>query len=357
LISDKKTALVDTVKYTFSEEFIKKISEITDLEKINYIIINHLEMDHSSSLPIVTKLAKNATIITSQRGKEAIIEHYGPDFCIKTVKTGDELDLGNRTLRFIEAPMLHWPDSMFTYIVEDKILLSNDAFGQHLASVFRFDDQVDEHVLMEEAAIYYANILMPLGSLIQRKIQEIVKMDIAPKIIAPSHGMIWRSNPSKIIQTYLDWSVFKSKLKAVVVFDTMWNSTEKMARAITEGLASQEVDVKLLKLRSAEKTEVVTEILDSKAVIVGSPTLNQQMFPSLTAFLTYIIGLKPKSKLWSFFGSYGWSRGAVKSMSEMVKKAGFEVFDSGLEVKYVPDKKDLKKCFEFGKQIAIKIKA
>jgi flavorubredoxin len=357
LISDKKTALVDTVKYTFSEEFLKKIGEITNLEKLDYIIINHLEMDHSSSLPIVAKLAKNATIIASQRGKEAIIEHYGADFRIKTVRTGDELNLGKRTLRFIEAPMLHWPDSMFTYIIEEKILLSNDAFGQHLASVFRFDDQVDQHVLMEEAITYYANILMPLGSLISRKIQEIVKMGIAPKIIAPSHGMIWRSNPPKIIQAYLNWSVFKSKLKAVVVFDTMWRSTNKMARAITEGLASQGVDVKLLKLRVAGKTEVVTEILDSKAVIVGSPTLNQQMFPSLGAFLTYITGLKPKGKLWSFFGSYGWSRGAVKTMSEMAKKAGFEVFEPGLEVKYVPNQEDLNKCFEFGKQIALKIKA
>jgi len=357
LISDKKTALVDTVKYTFSEEFLKKISEITDLEKLDYIIINHLEKDHSSSLPIITKLAKNATIITSQRGKEAIIEHYGSDFCIKTVKTGDELDLGNHTLRFIEAPMLHWPDSMFTYIVEEKILLSNDAFGQHLASAFRFDEQIDEHVLMEEARTYYANILMPLGALISRKIQEIVKMGISPRIIAPSHGMIWRSNPSKIIQAYLDWSVCKSKLKAVVVFDTMWGSTENMARAITDGLASQGVEVKLLKLRSAETTDIVTEILTSKAVIVGSPTLNQQMFPSLSAFLTYITGLKPKGKLWSFFGSYGWSKGAVKSMTEMAKRADFVIIDSGLEVKYVPDTEDLRKCFDFGKQIAIKIES
>ena len=204
LITDKKIALVDTVKHTFSKEFLKKISQITDLEKIDYIIINHVEMDHSSSLPIVARLAKNATIITSQRGKDAIIEHYGTDFGVKTVKTGDEIDLGNRTLRFIEAPMLHWPDSMFTYIVEEKILLSNDAFGQHLASVSRFDDQVDEHVLMEEATTYYANILMPFGSLISRKIQEVVKMGISPKIIAPSHGVIWRKKPSKIIQAYLD---------------------------------------------------------------------------------------------------------------------------------------------------------
>lgn len=357
LITDKKIALVDTVKHTFSKEFLEKISQITDLEKIDYIIINHVEMDHSSSLPIIAKLAKNATIITSQRGKDAIIEHYGTDFGVKTVKTGDEIDLGNRTLRFIEAPMLHWPDSMFTYIVEEKILLSNDAFGQHLASVSRFDDQVDEHVLMEEATTYYANILMPFGSLISRKIQEVVKMGISPKIIAPSHGVIWRKKPSKIIRAYLDWSSGKSEQKAVVVFDTMWGSTDKMARAITEGLASQGVDVKLLKLRAAVKSEVVAEILESKAVIVGSPTLNNQMFPSLSSFLTYITGLKPKGKLWSFFGSYGWSRGAVKSMTEMAKKAGFEIFDSGLEIKYVPDQEDLKKSFEFGKQIATKIKS
>ena len=357
LIVDKKIALVDTVKHTFSEEFIKKIRQITDLEKIDYIIINHVEMDHSSSLPIIAKLAKNATIITSQRGKDAIIEHYGTDFGVKTVKTGDEINLGHRTLKFVEAPMLHWPDSMFTYIVEEKILLSNDAFGQHLASTSRFDDQVDEHVLMEEATTYYANILMPFGSLISRKIQEVVKMGIAPKIIAPSHGVIWRTNPSKIIQSYLDWSAGKSEQKAVVVFDTMWGSTDKMARAITEGLASQGVDVKLLKLRAAVKSEVVAEILESKAVVVGSPTLNNQMYPSLSAFLTYIIGLKPKGKLWSFFGSYGWSRGAVKSMTEMTKKAGFDIFDSSLEVKFVPDQEDLQKSFEFGKQIAIKIKS
>jgi len=357
LILDKKIALVDTVKSSFSKEFLDKIQEITDLEKIDYIIINHVEMDHSSSLPIIAELAKNATIIASQRGKEAIIEHYGENFPIKTVKTGDEIDLGNRRLRFIEAPMLHWPDSMFTYIVEEKILLSNDAFGQHLASAFRFDDEIEENVLMEEAITYYANILMPLGSLVSRKIQEIVKMGISPKIIAPSHGIIWRSNPSKIIQAYLDWSICKSKMKAVVVFDTMWNSTNDMARAITKGLISEGVETKLLKLRSAENTDIITEILTAKAVIVGSPTLNQQMFPSLGAFLTYITGLKPIGKLWSFFGSYGWSRGAVKSMTEIAKRAGFEIINSGLEVKYVPTKDDLKMCFDFGKEIAKKIKS
>jgi len=357
LISDEKTALVDTVKHTFSSELLRNICEIVDPEKIGYIIVNHVEMDHSSSLPIIAKHAKNATIIASQRGKDAIIEHYGANFCIETVKTGDELKLGKRRLRFVEAPMLHWPDSMFTYVVEDKILMPNDAFGQHLATSERFDDEVDEHVLMEEAKTYYANILMPLAPLITRKIQEVMQMAIPIEMIAPSHGLIWRSDPSKIIKAYSDWSAGVSGNKVVIVYDTMWGSTDKMARAILEGVASQGADVKLLKLRAADRTEIVTEILDAKAVVVGSPTLNNGMFPTLGSFLTYITGLKPKGKLWGFFGSYGWGGGAVKGIIEMAKKAGFEVYEPSIEVKYVPDQEDLKKCFEFGQQIAAKIKA
>ena len=356
LIQDEKTALVDTVKHTFSSELLRNICEIVDPAKIDYIIVNHVEMDHSSSLPEVAKHAKNATIIASQRGKDAIIEHYGADFNIQTVKTGDTLKLGKRTLSFVEAPMLHWPDSMFTYVVEDKILMPNDAFGQHLASSERFDDEVDEHVLMEEAKTYYANILMPLAPLITRKIQEVVQMGIPIAMIAPSHGIIWRSDPSKIIKAYSDWSAGVFKNKVVIVFDTMWGSTDKMARAIAEGVASQGVDVKLLKLRAANNTEAMTEILDAKAVVVGSPTLNNGMFPTIGSFFTYATGLKPKGKLWSFFGSYGWGGGAVKSMTEMAQKAGFQVHEPSIEVKYVPDSEDLKKCFEFGQQIAAKIK-
>jgi anaerobic nitric oxide reductase flavorubredoxin len=357
LISDEKTVLVDTVKHTFSNELLRNICEIVDPAKIDYIIVNHVEMDHSSSLPLIVKHAKNATIIASQRGKDAIIEHYGADFRIETVKTGDELKLGKRTLRFVEAPMLHWPDSMFTYVVEDKILMPNDAFGQHLATSERFDDEVDAHVLMEEATTYYANILMPFAPLITRKIQEVVQMGIPIAMIAPSHGIIWRSNPSKIIKAYSDWSAGVSTNKVVIVYDTMWGSTDKMARAIAEGAASQGVDVKLLKLRASDLSEVMTEILDAKAVVVGSPTLNNGMFPTLGSFLTYALGLKPKGKLWGFFGSYGWGGGAVRGMTEMAQKAGFEVHEPSVEVKYVPDQDDLKKCFEFGQQIAAKIKA
>lgn len=357
LIQDEKTALVDTVKHTFSSELLRNICEIIDPAKIDYIIVNHVEMDHSSSLPVMVKHAKNATIIASPRGKDAIIEHYGADFNIKVVKIGGELKLGKRTLRFIEAPMLHWPDSMFTYMVEDKILMPNDAFGQHFATSERFDDEVDEHILMEEAKTYYANILMPLAPLITRKLEEVTQMGIPIAMIAPSHGVIWRSDPSKIIKAYLDWSASVSKNKVVIVYDTMWGSTDKMARAIAEGATSQAVDVKMLKLRASDLTEAITEILDAKAVIVGSPTLNNGMFPTLSSFLTYATGLKPKGKLWGFFGSYGWGGGAVKSMTEMAQKAGFEVHEPGVEVKYVPDQEDLKKCFEFGQQIAAKIKA
>jgi len=357
LIRDEKTALVDTVKHTFSSELLQNIGEIVDPTKIDYIIINHVEMDHSSSLPIVAKYAKNATIVASQRGKNAIIEHYGADFNIQVVTTGDTLKLGKRTLSFLEAPMLHWPDSMFTYVVEDKILMPNDAFGQHLASSQRFDDEVDPHVLMEEAATYYANILMPLAPLITRKIQEVVQMGIPIEMIAPSHGVIWRSDPSKIIEAYSDWSANASKNKVVIIFDTMWGSTDKMAHAIAEGVVSRGVDVKLLKLRAANRTEAMTEILDSKAVVVGSPTLNNGMFPTIGSFLTYATGLKPRGKLWGFFGSYGWGGGGVKNMIEMAQKAGFQVNETSIEVKYVPESEDLKKCFEFGQQLATKIKA
>jgi flavorubredoxin len=357
LIRDEETALIDTVKNTFSDELIQHITELTSFDKIDYIIVNHVEMDHSSSLPVITKLAKNAKIIASQRGKDALIKHYGSDFTrVETVKTGDELKLGKRTLQFLEAPMLHWPDSMFTYLVQDKILMPNDAFGQHLASSGRFDDEVDEHVLMEEASMYYANILMPFAPLITRKIQEVVDMKIPIDMIAPSHGIIWRKDPMRIVNAYLNWSAATSKNKVVIVFDTMWHSTDTMARAIADGIISQGVEAKLYNLRASSNSEAVTEILDAKAVLVGSPTLNNQMFPSLGSFLTYITGLKPKGKLWGFFGSYGWGGGAVKGMAEMAKKSGFEVYEPGVEVKYVPDQEDLKKCFDFGQQIGQIIK-
>ncbi len=359
LITDEKTALIDTVKAAFCKELVDHISELVEIEKLDYIIVNHVEMDHSSSLPLIAKLAKNARIYATARGKEELIKHYGKEFeRVETVKSGDTVKLGKKTLTFIEAPMLHWPDSMFTYVVEDKVLIPNDAFGQHLASSGRFDDEVDQEVLMEEAVTYYANILTPFAPLIVKKIQEVVDMKISIDMIAPSHGIIWRKDPMKIVNAYLDWSTGKIvKPKVVIVFDTMWDSTNKMARAIGDGVASQGVEVKLFKLRATDNTDVVTEIVDSKVVLVGSPTLNNGIFPSVGMFLTYITGLKPRGKLWGFFGSYGWGGGAVRGMVKMAKEAGFDVIEPTVELKWVPTEEELKKCFEFGQQITQKAKA
>lgn len=359
LILDEKIALVDTVKAAFSQELIEHISELTTLDKIDYIVVNHVEMDHSSSLPVIAKLAKNAKILATARGKEELIKHFGSEFeRVEVVKSGDKINLGKKTITFMEAPMLHWPDSMFTYLIEDKILLPNDAFGQQLASYERFDDEVDQQILMEEAKTYYANILTPFSPLIVKKIQEVVAMKLPIDIIAPSHGIIWRKDPMKIVNTYMDLCTGKTvKQKAIVVFDTMWGSTDKMARAIGEGLASQGFEVKLLKLRATDNTDIVTEIVDAKIVLVGSPTLNNGMFPSVGSFLTYIGGLKPKGKLWGFFGSYGWGGGATRGMIKMAKEAGFDVMESSIELKWVPTAEELKKCFEFGQETAQKIKA
>jgi flavorubredoxin len=357
LIMDEKPALVDTVKYAFTGELVEKISEITDPGKLEFIVVNHIEQDHSSAFPEMVKIARNATIIATQKGKEGLIKHYGEiSNPIKVVKTGDEVKLGKRTLRFIETPMVHWPDSMMTYMVEDGILLSNDGFGQHYATSQRFDDEVDEHVLFEELAKYFANILMPLTTLITRKIDELMNSGLTLNMIAPSHGLIWRSGVQKVIRTYQDWCKgFLSKPKAVIVYDTMWGSTEKMARAIVEGAKSQGAEVKLMKLRITELVDIVTEILDAKAVVVGSPTLHNGLFPTVSAFMTYIGGLKPRGKIWSFFGSYGWGGGAVKKMVDIAKEAKFEVNEPSVEVKYIPTKEELEKCFNFGKEIAEKI--
>ncbi len=359
LIEDEKTALVDTVKAAFCNELIEHISEHTSLDKLDYIVVNHVEMDHSSSLPTIAKLATNAKILASARGKEELIKHYGSEFeRVEVVKSGDTLKLGKKTLTFLEAPMLHWPDSMFTYLIEDKVLMPNDAFGQHLASSGRFDDEVDEKVLMEEAVTYYANILTPFSPLIVKKIQEVVAMKLPIDMIAPSHGIIWRKDPMKIVNTYMDWCTGKVvKQKVSIVFDTMWDSTNKMARAIGDGIASQGVEVKLFKLRVTPETDIVTEITSSTVVLVGSPTLNNGMFPSVGMFLTYITGLKPKGKLWGFFGSYGWGGGAIRNMVKMAKEAGFEVMEPSIDLKWVPTEEELKKCFDYGVQIAQKVKA
>jgi len=357
LIKDEKTALVDTVKYQFQDKLTRNIRELTSLEKLDYVIVNHVEKDHSSSLPHIVQYARDATIIATRIGKDGLMKYYGgEDWSFQVVKTGDEVNLGRRTLRFVEAPMLHWPDSMFTFVKEEEILMPNDAFGQHLASSQRFDGEIEESILMDEAAKYYANILMPFAPQIIRKIEELSGLGIKPRMIAPSHGVIWRSDPGKIVNAYLEWSKGLAKRKAVIVYDTMWGSTQEMAHAISDAIAKQGLEVQVFHIRNSDLAEIMKHILDAKVVLIGAPTINNNMFPTVSLFLNHAIGLRPKGKLWSSFGSYGWGGGALKGINQQLREAGFEVIEPSLSIRYAPNQEELQKCKEFGEKIVAVIK-
>ncbi|MCS4542009.1 MAG: FprA family A-type flavoprotein [Euryarchaeota archaeon] len=355
LIIDEKVALVDVVKHGFSDEMLTRIKDIIDPKKIDYVISNHAEMDHSGSLPDVMKEATKARVIATEKGKEGLLKHHKISCDFITVKTGDELNLGKKNLLFISAPMLHWPDSMFTYIKEDRILLPNDAFGQHIATPQRFEDEVGDMV-MNAAARYYATIVMPYAPLVLKKIQEIKDMGIMIEMIAPAHGTIWRKSPERIIQAYADWAEGKAKDKVLIIYDTMWESTDKMAKEILNGISSEGVEVRLFHLRKSDWSDIIEEVLDAKAILVGSPTLNNGMFPTVAGFLSFLKGLRPKGKIGAAFGSYGWGGGAVRAINEELKKAGFDVIEPGLEIKYVPNDNEIRECFELGKKVARKVK-
>jgi flavorubredoxin len=354
LILDEKNVLVDTVKSPFYLEMLGRISEIIDPSKIDVIVSNHVEMDHSGSLSQIVERIGNPLVITSEKGKKGLEKHYQRSMNFRIVKTGDSFTIGHRTLAFVEAPMLHWPDSMFTYIKEDQLLLPNDAFGQHVASSQRFEDEVGDEV-MKHAAKYYANILWPLAPLILKKVDEVVKMGIPIDMIGPSHGLIWRKDPSRIIRAYLDWSQGKTERKILIIYDTMWGSTESMAKAILKGLIEEGAEAKLLHLRSNHRSDIIHQMLEAKGILLGSPTLNNGMFPTMGDFLTYMRGLKPKGKIFGLFGSHGWGGGAVKEMRKNLVEEKFDIWESELVVQYVPDSEELKKAIQFGKEFARKV--
>lgn len=354
LILDEKNVLVDTVKAPFYLEMLGRISEIIDPSKIDYIVANHVEMDHSSALPQLVDRIGNPVVITSERGQKGLEKHYQRLMNFQVVKSGESLSIGHRHLTFIEAPMLHWPDSMFTYIPEDRVLLPNDAFGQHLATCQRFEDEVGDEV-MKHAAKYFANILWPLAPLIIKKIDEVVKMGIAIEMIGPSHGLIWRKNPGRIIQAYLDWSRGKAEKKVLVIYDTMWGSTEILAKAILKGIIEEGVEAKLLHLRSNHRSDIITGMLEAKGILLGSPTLNNGMFPTMGDFLTYMKGLRPKGKIFGFFGSYGWGGGAIKEMRNFLETEKFEIWEKELSVPFIPRSEEIKEAIEFGKEFAKRI--
>lgn len=352
LIMDEKVVLIDSVKKDFSDELLRNISRIVDPGKIDMVVSNHTEMDHSGGLPrVMHRIGEGKPVYCSAMGLKNLQRHFAHKLNYQPVKNGETLSIGKRTLTFLETKMLHWPDSMFTYLNEDKILFSSDAFGQHYAGCEAFDDQADEHLIMLQAKKYFANILLLYAPLILKLVEKVVDMGLEFKMICPDHGILWRKNPSKIIEAYVRWSKQESEKKAVVIYDTMWHSTQLMAEAIAEGIHEKGVLVKPMKLRDSHRSDVMTEVLDSKAVVIGSPTLNNGLFPTLADFLTYMKGLRPKNKIGAAFGSFGWSGEAVGLIQQQLEEMKFQMIDSGLKHQYVPDSQGLEMCREMGKKI------
>jgi flavorubredoxin len=354
VVKGEKTAVVDTVKENFADTFLRHIKEIVEFEDIDYIISNHAEPDHSGSLKALIDVAPQAEVIASKRGKDSLQKYYG-ELEITSIEEKPQVDLGGKTLAFVAVPMAHWPDSMVTYIPEDKLLLSNDAFGQHLASSERFNDMVDRDLLWHEATAYYANILLPLYRSVSRAIKALEGVDI--EIIAPSHGVIWRDKPIEVVEKYLDWVNGVTKDRVVIAYDTMWKSTKNMAYAIAEGAGSTGVETMVFNLTENHRSDVMTDILEAKAVLVGSPTLNNHVYPTAGGFLAYMRGLSPQKKIGAAFGSYGWAGGAKRFIEEQMKAAGIELIENDIEFSYKPTQEEWKKAYDFGKMIGEKIKS
>lgn len=352
LVNAGKVALVDSVKEPFTETMMRHIESVVGFDDIDYIISNHAEPDHSGALKTIADAAPQAEIIASKRGKPTLQKYYG-SMDISTIDEKPKIDLGGKTLNFVAVPMAHWPDSMVTYIPEDKLLLSNDAFGQHFASNERFNDQVDQSKLWHEVTAYYANILMPLYRSVNQAIKNLAEAEI--EIIAPSHGVIWRKNPLDIVKKYQEWVNGVTSNRVVIAYDTMWKSTKEMAYAIAEGVGSTGVETLVYNLTENHRSDVITGVLDAKAVLVGSPTLNNHVYPTVAGFLAYLRGLKPQNKIGAAFGSYGWAGGAKRFVEEQMKAAGIELIDNDLDFSYKPTADEWKKAYGFGKLIGERI--
>jgi flavorubredoxin len=360
LVLADKVTLIDTVKAPFMEQMRARIASIIDPAKIQYIVSNHAEMDHSGGLPEAIAWLKPEKVFASTMGQKALVDHFHFDPSVITpVKEGETLSLGNMTLAFMETRMLHWPDSMFSYLVEEQLLFSQDGFGMHLAAEQRFADEIDPCVLDFEAAKYYANIIMLYSPIVLKTLEKVQKANLPLSIVAPDHGPIWRKkeNIGHIVEQYVRWGSQKKQNKAVIVFDTMWGSTAKMAAAISEGLAAGGVkDIRLMPMHGSNRSDVATEVLESAGLIVGSPTMNNQMFPTLADVLCYLKGLKPKNLVGGAFGSFGWSGEAPKDISQILTEMKVDLIGEPMSLKFVPEQAGLGQCREFGIRIAEKIK-
>lgn len=354
LVRDQKTVLIDTCWLPFDKEFVANLEREINLEQIDYIVMNHNEIDHSGALPALMERLPNVPIYCTKKGEGIIRGHYHKDWNFVNVKTGDTLDLGENKLIFIEAPMLHWPDTMFSYLTGEHILFSNDAFGQHYASEELFNDNVPAEIVYAEALKYYTNIITPYSPMVTRKIKELLDMHVPVSMICPSHGILWRDDPMQIVETYQKWAADYQENQITLIYDTMWNSTRRMAECIAEGIREEDPDVviKLYNSSKEDKNDIATEVFKSRAILVGSPTINYGFAYSTGGIMELIRGLKFKKKKAAAFGSYGWSGEAVKEITEMLKGAGFAIVNDGIRCQWVPDEVHLEECRAYGREFA-----
>lgn len=356
LIVDKKITLVDTVKRYSMDQLLTNIKEIVDPAKIDYIIVNHVEMDHTGCLPEMMDIVQPEKLICSAMGKKALLEHFHQkDWPYEVVKSNDQISLGNKTLQFIETRMLHWPDSMFTYVKEDGLLFSSDAFGEHMATSELFDDEVDFGTLMYECAKYYANILYPFSPLANKLLKAVKEMNLDLKMIAPDHGVIWRKHIPEILDAYERWSSGQAEKKVLIIYETMWDSTRKMAYAVNHGLREYDLSISMINLKTAHYSDVVAEVLNAKALVLGSSTLNNGMLPAMNTFMYYLKGLKPFNKYVAAFGSFGWSGEAVDILNSICTDLKLDVLEDGIKTKFVPEQDVLDQCVELGRRIGAKV--
>ncbi|MGV8059239.1 MAG: FprA family A-type flavoprotein [Smithellaceae bacterium] len=355
LIMADKITLIDTVKAPFKDEMMARIKSVVNPAQIKYIISNHSEMDHSSALPEVIDMIKPEKVFASAMGVKTLKELFHKEQEILPVKDREVLSLGNMELTFMETRMIHWPDSMFTYLAKDQLLFSQDAFGMHLATLERFADEIPAATLEYEAATYYANIVLPYSPVVLKALEKVMATGWKINIIAPDHGPVWRKDLGKIIELYSKWAGQKPTAKAVVVYATMWHSTEKMAGVIAEAIAAAGITVKLLSMNETHRSEVVYEVLNAGALIVGSPTLNNNILPQMADVMTYLKGLKPANLIGASFGSYGWSGESVRDLEDMLKEMKVEIAAPSVSTKHVPDEAVLTKCQELGKTIAAEL--
>ena len=357
LIRDKKNVLIDTVWGPYDTEFVNRLKEEIDLKEIDYIVMNHNESDHSGTLPALMREIPDTPIYCTKKGESILRGLYHQDWNYVNVKTGDELEIGDSKLVFVEASMLHWPDTMMTYMTGENILFSNDVFGQHYASEMLYDDMDDISKLLHEAEKYYTNIITPFSTFVTKKLAEVQGMNLKIDLVAPSHGIIWRENIGLIMDLYAKWANNYQEDQITLIYDTMWQSTRKMAEAIAEGIhqASPNTTIKILNAVKNDKNDILVEVFKSKAILVGSPTINNGFSYAIAGILEMIKGLKFKNKKAASFGSYGWSGEAAKQIKEFLEESKFTIVNDGIRVNWAPDQETIEQLREYGRKFVEEI--